>query len=268
MGREAGAAALREISKVCGEEILSPGSGEEGRVGGGDARRIFKEKSARLCDRLGCQSRSLQSLNWEGWESGGTMNYKRKLGEGVYLGAGERGGSFYTEFETRTRDLSVQSRGAVAGTALELNGGAQDMRGKGGEPVWEGRSEASKKSVKFRERAKFLRERERCQTQKHFSGEGLGRRRLSKVKRGEGTRMWGETHNREVLEQEKDGGEVGHRQEREVRRKEERGWYPRTLPTCSEKRKTGGKAGGREGGACGLQCEVMNKVLGTQPRKL
>lgn len=80
---------LGKIIKVRGDESLSQGRGEEGRVRGRDTRQIFKEKSARLCDWRGCQSRWLQILNLEGWGCGGTMNYKRKLGERVYLGAGE-----------------------------------------------------------------------------------------------------------------------------------------------------------------------------------
>ena len=57
-------------------------------------------------------------------------------------------GFFCIEFETRTRDLSVQSWGVVAGTALESKG-EPSMRGEARQPGWEGQSGASRKSVKF-----------------------------------------------------------------------------------------------------------------------
>lgn len=39
-----------------------------------------------------------------------SFNYKRKLGERVYLGARKRGGLFYTGFEKTTGDLSIHSQ--------------------------------------------------------------------------------------------------------------------------------------------------------------
>lgn len=92
-------------------------------------------------------------MNLEGWESGGTIKYKRKLGGRMYLQAGERGGLFSIDVG-RQQEIQVYTPRCAGrhGPELEGRGGLGELDG---DPGLTGFSEA-RESGKFREWMKFL----------------------------------------------------------------------------------------------------------------